>query len=41
MDWLFLTRPTAELFKPLPAGMLEITHLRKDGVALVPHAEQG
>jgi len=41
MDWLSLTRPTAELFKPLPAGMLEMTHLRKDGVALVPHAEQG
>jgi len=39
MDWLHLTRDTKQLFKPLPAGTLEVKTLRKDGVALVPHAD--
>jgi putative SOS response-associated peptidase YedK len=37
MDWQNLTRTTAELFTPLPAGTLDVTTLRKDGVALIPH----
>jgi hypothetical protein len=32
MDWLYLTRETSELFKPLPAGTLDVNTLRKDGV---------
>jgi putative SOS response-associated peptidase YedK len=36
MDWLHLTRETNQLFVPLPAGTLDVTTLRKDGVALVP-----
>ena len=37
MDWLYLTREAGELFQPLPAGTLDVTMLRKDGVALVTH----
>jgi putative SOS response-associated peptidase YedK len=29
-DWLFLTRPEAELLKPLPAGSLEVTTVRQE-----------
>jgi len=39
MDWLHLARDAGELFQPLPAGTLEVKTLRKDGVALVPHAQ--
>lgn len=32
MDWLRLTRPEAELLRPLPKGSLAVETLRKDGV---------
>jgi putative SOS response-associated peptidase YedK len=36
MDWLYLTRDVSELFTSLPAGTLDVTTLRKDGVDVAP-----
>lgn len=34
LDWLTLSRPERDIFKPLPAGTLEVRTLRRDGVDL-------
>jgi putative SOS response-associated peptidase YedK len=34
LDWLRLSRPEADILRPLPAGSLEVETLRRDGVEL-------